>query len=230
MNSAAESAIPWMNPQAFTSVITVRQTQVDKGWCWTLLTTQTHTHTHTWPRGYKRVVDRSLQCRRFQETADMFRFLVLTSLAALGKNCLLLLWHFCKKQKSFRSLERLMADCCTFHVSTLSSAGWAPAQVSGGWSYTGESGGWWGGQTPLLALAGTWYFTNALKSPKNANQNRMQGFSDFVNPYFIPDRSSVPIWRLLLPHLWRDPDQERMGHDCCSLCGQVRVTRDILMT
>lgn len=35
------------------------------------------------------------------------------------------------------------------------------------------------------------------------------------------DLSSVQIRQQLLPHLWRNPDQERMGHDRCSLCGQV---------
>lgn len=38
------------------------------------------------------------------------------------------------------------------------------------------------------------------------------------------DLSSVQIWQQLLPHLWRKPDQERMGHDCCSLCGPVWVS------
>lgn len=38
------------------------------------------------------------------------------------------------------------------------------------------------------------------------------------------DLSSVQIWQQLLPQLWRNPDQERMGHDCCSLCGQVGVS------
>ena len=58
-----------------------------------------HTHTCTiskkGPGGIKVVVGRSLQCRKFQETADMLRFLVFTSLAAFGKNrlILLLLWH-----------------------------------------------------------------------------------------------------------------------------------------
>lgn len=38
------------------------------------------------------------------------------------------------------------------------------------------------------------------------------------------DLSSVQIWQQLLPHLWRNPDQERLGHDCCSLRGQVWVS------
>lgn len=61
----------------------VRRTQVD---------THMHSHTHTqqWePWGYIRVAGRSLRGTS-QEFADMLRFLLLTSLAALGKSCLTL--------------------------------------------------------------------------------------------------------------------------------------------
>lgn len=37
------------------------------------------------------------------------------------------------------------------------------------------------------------------------------------------DLSSVQVRQQILPHLWRNTDQERMGHDCRSLRGQVRV-------
>merc|ERR1712002_213931 len=38
----------------------------------------------------------------------------------------------------------------------------------------------------------------------------------------LADLSSVQIWQQFLPHLWRNPDQERMGHDRRSLCGQIQ--------
>lgn len=65
------------------AVITVGSTQVD-----THLHTITYTHTHTPTRGgYKRGVGRRCPVRSVSEVADMLRFLVLTSLAALGKMC-----------------------------------------------------------------------------------------------------------------------------------------------
>lgn len=104
-----------------TGVITVRRAQVDMCCYGT-----THTrYQQRGPPGYKTVVVRSLWCRKFQETADMLRFLVLTSLAALGKNSLIL------------PLVRLFAHKCDSYLmpdSALHSAGraGAPAQVPGG--------------------------------------------------------------------------------------------------
>lgn len=69
-----------------TGVITVRRAQVDVC-CYG--TTRTR-YQQRGPPGYKTVAVRSLWCRKFQETADMLRFLLLTSLAALGKNSLIL--------------------------------------------------------------------------------------------------------------------------------------------
>lgn len=37
----------------------------------------------------------------------------------------------------------------------------------------------------------------------------------------LSDLSAVQVWQQILPHLWRNPDQERMGDDRRSLCGQV---------
>lgn len=39
--------------------------------------------------------------------------------------------------------------------------------------------------------------------------------------FFLSDLSAVLVWQQILPHLWRNPDQERMGDDRRSLCGQV---------
>lgn len=69
--------------------------ETDTGGHVLVLNIQTGTISAEGAWGYKREVGRRLQCRKFQETADMLRFLVFTSLAALGKNRLILLhlWH-----------------------------------------------------------------------------------------------------------------------------------------
>lgn len=95
------------------SSTTVRKTQVDVCWYWT-----SHIHTHYqhlghW--GYKRGVGRSVLCRKFQETANMLRFLVLTSLAALGKISLIppLLWHSAHTHTHARLLIHFKTWCLT---------------------------------------------------------------------------------------------------------------------
>lgn len=40
-------------------------------------------------------------------------------------------------------------------------------------------------------------------------------------PRFSTDLTAVQVWQQILPHLRRNPDQERLGDDRCSLCGQV---------
>ena len=43
----------------------------------------------------------------------------------------------------------------------------------------------------------------------------------------VSDLPPVQVWKLLPPHLWRNPDQEGMGHDRRPLCGQVRVKHTV---
>lgn len=48
-------------------------------------------------------------------------------------------------------------------------------------------------------------------------------FNDWQE-YFVMHTSGLSpasLWWLLSTFLWGDTDQERMGHDCCSLCLQV---------